>query len=363
MSETEQAIVLEEVTKIFGEATAVDGVSLSVAEGEFLAILGPSGCGKTTSLRMIAGFERPTIGRVFIHGRDVTNVPAHRRNIGMVFQNYALFPHLNVFENIAFGLRERSVPNQEISERVEHALDLVRLPGFEQRRPSQLSGGEQQRIALARALIVEPTVMLMDEPLGALDRKLRQEMQLELKELVRRLNLTSIFVTHDQDEALAMADRVAVMSQGRLEQVDTPKAIYETPHTKFCASFLGLSNIFEGSLAEDAPGLTILTTLSGLRLTCPAFEATTGKGMLMIRPEKVVLATHELNSEENCFPGVIVGIKYLGATIEYHIKLQSGERIVAQQQQSAGNTIAYRSGGPMIVQLPTESLHWLDEAP
>jgi spermidine/putrescine ABC transporter ATP-binding subunit len=359
MTGANDAIILEEVTKAFGEAVAVDRVSLSVAEGEFLAILGPSGCGKTTTLRMIAGFELPTRGQVTIHGRDVTNVPAHRRNIGMVFQNYALFPHLDVFENTAFGLRERSVPKQEIAERVAYALELVRLPGFEKRRPSQLSGGEQQRVALARALVVEPTVMLMDEPLGALDRKLREEMQLELKELVRRLNLTSVFVTHDQDEALAMADRVAVMHFGRIEQVDTPEAIYETPRTLFCASFLGLSNVFEGTLALDTSGLATLTTPSGLRLACPTPQSPADQGLLMIRPEKVVLLEEDINAE-NGLRCEVVSLKYLGATIEYHLKTPSGEHIVARQQMSGKSTAVYESGQPITAYLPVASLRWLE---
>jgi len=250
------------------------------------------------------------------------------------------------------------MPNGDIAQRVAYALELVRLPGFETRRPSQLSGGEQQRVALARALVIEPTVMLMDEPLGALDRKLREEMQLELKELVRRLNLTSVFVTHDQDEALAMADRVAVMQFGRLEQVDTPEAIYETPRTVFCASFLGLSNIFEGSLAQDVPGLATLTTPSGLHLICPPPESAAQRGMLMIRPEKVVLSQAEL-SGENCLGGEVLSLKYLGATVEYHLALPSGDRIVARQQQSADGIPAYRPGTPLTVRLPAASLRWL----
>ena len=362
MSTADHAVVLEGVTKLFGDTLAVHQVSLDVAKGEFVAILGPSGCGKTTTLRIVAGFERPTQGQVFIHGRDVTDVPAHRRNIGMVFQNYALFPHLDVFENIAFGLRERSVPGQEIAERVRGTLELVRLPGFEKRRPGQLSGGEQQRVALARALVVEPIVMLMDEPLGALDRKLREEMQLELKELVRRLKLTSIFVTHDQDEALAMADRVAVMHRGRLEQVDAPEAIYETPRSVFCASFLGLSNIFDGTLANEDSDRVTLTTPSGLRLACLPPEASGAPAVLMIRPEKVLLAGEEMQGE-NCFRGKMVSLKYLGATVEYHVTLAGGERLVARQQQSTGGLAPFRPGEQVTIQLPPASLRWLRAQP
>ncbi len=357
------AVILEDITKAFGPTVAVDHVSLSVAEGEFVALLGPSGCGKTTTLRMIAGFEHPTSGRVLIDGREMTGMPAHRRNASMVFQSYALFPHLTVFENIAFGLRERGVPTQAIAGRVARYLEMVRLPGFEQRLPGALSGGEQQRVALARALIVEPAVLLLDEPLGALDRKLREEMQLEVKDLLRRLHITSIFVTHDQDEALAMADRVAVMNQGRIEQVDTPETIYENPRTPFCASFLGLSNIFRGRLArsENGSGPVMLTTPAGLCLACPAGlpESLSGEATLMIRPEKVILAEGEV-SGENCFRGEIVGLKYLGATIEYHVALPQGERIVLRQQQSLVSGTAPRPGQSVTVQIPGASLRWLE---
>ena len=359
MSETPNAVVLQEVSKAFGRALAVDRVSLSIAEGEFLAILGPSGCGKTTTLRMVAGFEQPTGGRVFIHGRDVTILPAYRRNASMVFQNYALFPHLTVFENIAFGLREQHVSNREIADRVAHYLQMVRLPSFEKRLPSQLSGGEQQRVALARALIVEPAVLLLDEPLGALDRKLREEMQLEVKELLHRLRLTSIFVTYDQDEALAMADRVAVMHQGRLEQVDTPEAIYESPRTTFCAGFLGLSNIFEGKVAQNGSDSAVLTTLTGLSLTCSLSDMPTEQTMLMIRPEKVRLIEGDADGH-NCFRGEIISLKYLGAMIEYHVTLASGERVIAQQQQIAADTVPYRPGAVVTVHLPVASLRRLE---
>jgi spermidine/putrescine ABC transporter ATP-binding subunit len=355
-TEAHDAIVLEGITKYFGQTLAVDDVNLSVAEGELLAILGPSGCGKTTTLRMISGFERPTSGRVFIRDRDVTEVPAHRRSVGIVFQNYALFPHLSVFENVAFGLRERRIPSAEVTRRVAYILEVVRLSGYEKRMPHQLSGGEQQRVALARALVVEPLLLLMDEPLGALDRKLREEMQLELKEMLRRLNVTSVFVTHDQDEALAMADRVAVMYRGRLEQVDVPVAIYESPETVFCASFLGLSNIFQGTPAH-ADGVTALTTSTGMCLVCPEVKPLPTAGTVMIRPEKVVVSAHEM-SGPNCLRGEVVGLRYLGATIEYHVVTPSGDRIIARRQQSAGGG-TYCLGNVVYVHLPVASLRWL----
>ena len=224
---------------------AVDDVTLDIAAGEFFALLGPSGCGKTTSLRMIAGFEMPDAGRVHVGGEDITDVPVHRRDMGMVFQSYALFPHRTVAENVAFGLRMRDVPKAEIDRRVGAALAQVALIGLEARKPGQLSGGQQQRVALARALVVEPRVLLCDEPLGALDRKLRQQMQFELKDLQKRLGVTLVFVTHDQEEALAMSDRIAVMNKGRVEQVGTPTEIYEHPRTRFVADFIGEINLLD----------------------------------------------------------------------------------------------------------------------
>ena len=244
---TSAAIKLDKVTKRFdGKVLAVDEVTLDIAAGEFFSLLGPSGCGKTTSLRMIAGFEHPDSGRVQVGGRDITDLPVHRRDMGMVFQSYALFPHRTVAENVAFGLRMREVPKPEIARRVQVALSQVALTGMEDRKPGQLSGGQQQRVALARALVVEPPVLLCDEPLGALDRKLRQQMQFELKELQKRLGVTLVFVTHDQEEALAMSDRIAVMNKGKVEQVGSPTEIYERPRTRFVADFIGEINILEG---------------------------------------------------------------------------------------------------------------------
>jgi putative spermidine/putrescine transport system ATP-binding protein len=243
---TSATIKLDNVTKTFdGRVLAVDGVTLDIAAGEFFSLLGPSGCGKTTSLRMIAGFELPDSGRVHVAGRDITDLPVHKRDMGMVFQSYALFPHRTVAENVAFGLRMREVPKPDIERRVKAALAQVALTGLEERKPAQLSGGQQQRVALARALVVEPPVLLCDEPLGALDRKLRQQLQFELKELQTRLGVTLVFVTHDQEEALAMSDRIAVMNHGKVEQVGAPTEIYERPRTRFVADFIGEINILE----------------------------------------------------------------------------------------------------------------------
>jgi len=248
---------------------AVDDVTLDIEAGEFFALLGPSGCGKTTSLRMIAGFELPDTGRVHVGGRDITDLPVHRREMGMVFQSYALFPHRTVDENVAFGLRMRNVPKSDIERRVAAALALVALTGLEERKPSQLSGGQQQRVALARALVVEPPVLLCDEPLGALDRKLRQQMQFELKELQKRLGVTLVFVTHDQEEALAMSDRIAVMNKGRIEQIGTPTEIYEKPRTRFVADFIGEINLLDDSSRVRAlrPEKIRLVVADGARLS------------------------------------------------------------------------------------------------
>jgi spermidine/putrescine ABC transporter ATP-binding subunit len=357
------AVVLENISKWFGSKLAVDHLNLVVQHGELLAILGPSGCGKTTTLRMIAGFERLSEGCLKVSGRDMTSIPAHRRKIGMVFQNYALFPHMDVFENIAFGLKEQKIPKAEIGERVHTALDLVRLKDFEKRKPSQLSGGEQQRVALARALVTEPELLLMDEPLGALDRKLREEMQVELKELLRRVNVTSVFVTHDQEEALAIADRIAVMYAGRLEQVDTPLAIYEAPNSVFCAGFLGTSNIFTGKVSLDMQTrrCTMLTG-KGMRLSCPyphdERQGSDEEQHVMIRPERVDLLPIDDPDPEG-FPGEIVTARYLGAVIEYRIVLQNGEQLIARVQQHSTNPLDSLTERRVNVRFPAQFLRWL----
>jgi spermidine/putrescine transport system ATP-binding protein len=245
---SEVDVRLERVTKAFGETVAVDDLSLDIQVGEFFSMLGPSGCGKTTTLRMIGGFEEPTRGTVYLGGRDVTELPPYRRDVNTVFQSYALFPHLDVFENVAFGLKRKKVERSEVKRRVLESLHLVDLPGFEHRKPTQLSGGQQQRVALARALVNEPKVLLLDEPLGALDLKLRKQMQLELKRIQTEVGITFIYVTHDQEEAMTMSDRLAVMRHGRVEQIGPPEAVYESPATEFVAGFLGASNLLYGEV-------------------------------------------------------------------------------------------------------------------
>ena len=287
------------MTKIFdGKVVAVDDVTLDIAAGEFFSLLGPSGCGKTTSLRMIAGFELPDRGRVHVGGKDITDLPVHKRDMGMVFQSYALFPHRTVAENVAFGLRMRDVPKPDIALRVKAALAQVELTGLEDRKPGQLSGGQQQRVALARALVVEPPVLLCDEPLGALDRKLRQQMQFELKELQRRLGITLVFVTHDQEEALAMSDRIAVMNKGKVEQVGAPTEIYERPRTRFVADFIGEINLLDDGAKSRA-----------------------------LRPEKIRLVA----PAEARLAGTIETANFLGGATLYRVRGANGRALLARE--------------------------------
>lgn len=315
---TSAAIKLDHVTKTFdGRVMAVDAVTLDIAAGEFFSLLGPSGCGKTTSLRMIAGFEHPDSGRVHVGGNDITDLPVHRRDMGMVFQSYALFPHRTVAENVAFGLRMREVPKPEIERRVAAALAQVALTGLEARKPGQLSGGQQQRVALARALVVEPPVLLCDEPLGALDRKLRQQMQFELKELQKRLGVTLVFVTHDQEEALAMSDRIAVMNKGKVEQVGTPTEIYERPRTRFVADFIGEINILEGGgrLSALRPEKIRLVAPAGARMAGTVETANYLGGSTLLRvksaagPSMLVRETHA-GERASRVPGDAVGLAW-----------------------------------------------------
>ncbi len=307
------AVRLDGVRKRFGDITAVDGVDLEVKEGEFFSLLGPSGSGKTTCLRMVAGFEEPTEGRVWLMGRDVTRDPPYDRDVNTVFQDYALFPHMTVAENVEYGLKVKRVVKEERRRRVGEALALVRLKGFDRRKPSQLSGGQRQRVALARALVNEPSVLLLDEPLGALDLKLRQEMQIELKAIQQRVGLTFIYVTHDQEEALTMSDRLAVFNAGQVEQVGSPAEVYERPDTTFVAGFVGVSNVLAGAAAAAVTGSP---------------EAFT------VRPEKIRMA----QPEEEPGPGQcsalghVREVVYLGALTRYIVSLDTGDELVVIQQ-------------------------------
>jgi putative spermidine/putrescine transport system ATP-binding protein len=292
---------------------AVDRLDLDVRDGEFFSMLGPSGSGKTTTLRMIAGFEQPTEGRILLHGRDVTGIPPFDRDVNTVFQDYALFPHLSVAENVGYGLMVRKVPKPERAARVADALRMVRLEGYEQRKPTQLSGGQRQRVALARALVNRPRVLLLDEPLGALDLKLREEMQIELKAIQQEVGITFIYVTHDQEEALTMSDRLAVFNRGRIEQVGSPADVYERPATRFVAGFVGTSNLLSGEVAQTILGRS---------------------GTFTIRPEKIRLAPAEATNgpDESSAAGTIQSVVYLGPDTRYIVDLDAGARLVVTEQ-------------------------------
>ena len=318
-------IELNQVSKKFGKVTAVNSVSLAVEKGEFLALLGPSGCGKTTLLRLVAGYETTTTGDIFIHGERVNPLPPNRRNVGMVFQNYALFPHKRVFDNVAFGLRMRKVPRDEIRKRVQRILELTRCQGLENRYPGELSGGQQQRVALARALVIEPDVLALDEPLGALDKKLREDLQVELKNLHQTLKTTTVFVTHDQEEALGLADRIAVMNQGCIQQSGSPRETYESPQSQFVADFIGTTNFFHGKVVFIEANRMVVDS-DDLKLEAPARNGRPGEEVfLTIRPEKIVLTRHETTSR-NCFPAQIVNIIYLGSDTHYYLELTKREK-------------------------------------
>jgi spermidine/putrescine transport system ATP-binding protein len=329
---------LERVTKTFGEALAVDDLSLDIAEGEFFSMLGPSGCGKTTTLRMIGGFEEPSRGTVFLGGRDVTDQPPYKRDVNTVFQSYALFPHLNVFENVAFGLRRKKVAKTEVTARVDDALRLVEMTGFETRKPGQMSGGQQQRVALARALVNHPKVLLLDEPLGALDLKLRKQMQLELKRIQQEVGITFIYVTHDQEEAMTMSNRLAVMRAGRAEQVGPPEEVYENPQTQFVAAFLGASNLLEGDLKEQANGTSTVLLAGGDFVHLPNERAPFGVGesvLVGVRPEKITIRSDVDGPTEsgwNSVTGLLRMATYIGVSHQYKVEGPGGHELTVWVQ-------------------------------
>jgi spermidine/putrescine transport system ATP-binding protein len=317
-SDASAEIRLIELEKRFGEVRAVDGVSLDIRSGEFFSLLGPSGCGKTTTLRMIGGFELPTAGRILLRDRDVTLDPPDKRPVNMVFQNYALFPHLDVGDNIGFGLRRKKVDKADIRRRVAEMLDLVGLAGYEKRRPNQLSGGQQQRVALARALVNRPNVLLLDEPLGALDLKLRKRLQVELKRIQGEVGITFVYVTHDQEEALTMSDRIAVMHTGRVEQLGTPEELYEHPATRFVADFIGSTNLLHGRIEPDG----------GIRLTSGELVRVAHDGLatgseveISVRPETISILPPET---EGGLPATVEQAAFLGTTISYQVRTAGG---------------------------------------
>jgi spermidine/putrescine transport system ATP-binding protein len=331
---------LDRITKRFHEVVAVDDLSLDIQRGEFFSMLGPSGCGKTTTLRMIGGFEEATEGTIYLGDADVTGLPPFKRDVNTVFQNYALFPHLTVFENVAFGLRRRKVSDADIKTRVTDMLELVELPGYESRKPTQLSGGQQQRVALARALINHPRVLLLDEPLGALDLKLRKQMQLELKRIQTEVGITFIYVTHDQEEAMTMSDRIAVMRAGHIEQLGPPEELYERPTTAFVAGFLGVSNLLEGEVDGHDGSLATIRLKDGTVLRAPA-DGATGQVRVGVRPEKLrVDAGGNGHSTDglNALSGTVLDASYIGVSTQYLVQTNEGHRLTvyAQNLDTAG---------------------------
>ena len=345
------SIELSGLTKRFGEI-AVDNIDLTVASGEFFSLLGPSGCGKTTTLRLIAGFEQPTSGKILLDGVDVSGVPPHRRNVNTVFQSYALFPFLTVFDNVAFGLRHRSLSKADLRRRVDEALELVMMTSFAKRRPGQLSGGQQQRVALARALVLNPAVLLLDEPLGALDAKLRRSLKVELKALQERVGITFLYVTHDQEEALTMSDRLAVMNAGQIVQIGTPRVVYEEPADTYVADFLGAANLME--IAVESGGVL---RLGDFALTSSRCEVDAGSAHAVIRPERVRIEEHG-SAGENRVPAMVERVVFLGSATQVMLRLAPGIALQALIQND-GSRPDLAQGTPVNVYLPPDALRVL----
>ena len=351
------AVQIVSLLKRFGDVAAVDGIDLDIPAGEFFSLLGPSGCGKTTTLRLIAGFERPDGGSILLDGVDMSTTPPHKRRVNTVFQSYALFPHLNVFDNVAFGLRRRGESREDVRRKVDSILEAVRLDGLGKRRPGQLSGGQQQRVALARALVLNPSVLLLDEPLGALDAKLRKLLQLELKTIQQDFGITFVYVTHDQEEALTMSDRIAVMSGGRVEQVATPATMYEEPQTVFVADFLGVSNLMTAA-AEGRDGQACRVRLGEFSLRAGRGElAARGETRVVIRPERVRIDPYDAVGE-NLIPGMIERVVYLGAAEQLVVRLASGDLVQALLVND-GTPRSLGQGTAVQVHLPADSLRVL----
>ena len=350
-------VELVALTKRFTEV-AVDGIDLTVDSGEFFSLLGPSGCGKTTTLRLIAGFEQPTSGTVLLDGVDVTNVAPHRRNVNTVFQSFALFPFLSVFVNVAFGLRNRHLSKPETTSKVGEALELVQLTGFEKRRPSMLSGGQQQRVALARALVLNPPVLLLDEPLGALDAKLRRSLKVELKALQERVGVTFIYVTHDQEEALTMSDRLAVMHAGRIVQLGQPREIYEEPADTYVADFLGVSNLMEVQVVEQGPGRACQIRMGDSMLSVDRGDVDgLGPAHAVIRPERVRIEPYGQDGPHRV-PGMIERLVFLGSATQVMLRLAPGALLQALVHND-GSEVALSQGTPVHVFLASDALRVL----
>ncbi len=334
----EDYIAMRNTSKHFGSVRAVDDVTFDIAEGEFFSLLGASGCGKTTLLRMLAGFEQPTLGNIFIDGQPQAGVPPHHRPVNMVFQNYAIFPHLNVHKNIAYGMRKSGLSKAEVDRKVDEMLELIKLPGYGGRGAHQLSGGQRQRVALARALIKQPKVLLLDEPLGALDKKLREQMQLELRALQRDVGITFVFVTHDQEEAMTMSDRIAVMSLGSVLQIDSPTRLYEVPRVTEVADFIGTINLFEGTVRARANGRTVVDA-SGLGTVfssaAGADTPDSGPITVAIRPEKFALSYNKPNVASNVIEGQMQAAAYLGDRSHYYVSVSGRDQPIAVAAQNA----------------------------
>src|SRR6266702_4474758 len=357
-------VQIVDLVKRFAEVTAVDGINLDVAGGEFFSLLGPSGCGKTTTLRLIAGFEQPTEGRILLDGRDVAQTPPHKRHVNTVFQSYALFPFLTVEENVAFGLRYKNVTKVDARKKTAEALSLVRLEGYQKRRPGQLSGGQQQRVALARALVLNPAVLLLDEPLGALDAKLRRSLKVELKALQERGGITFLYVTHEQEEALTMSDRLAVMSAGRIVQIGTPRQVYEEPADTYVADFLGAANLME--IEVVTAGTAGVLRLGDWALTSQRCEATAAGGApfrahAVIRPERVRIEEHG-SAGENRVPAMVERVVFLGAATQVMLRLAPGVSVQALMQND-GSRPDLAQGTPVHCYLPPDALRVLAGSP
>ena len=353
------------VTKRFGSLTAVNGVSFQVRQGEFLSLLGPSGCGKTTSLRMIAGFEQPDEGEILIGGVDAVGTPPYKRNVNTVFQSYALFPHMSILDNVAYGLKQNRVGKSERYARAREALELVRLPGRERHKPTMLSGGQQQRVALARALVNRPRVLLLDEPLGALDLKLRKEMQIELTQIQQEVGITFIYVTHDQGEALAMSDRIAVMSEGIIEQMDAPAEIYDRPKTAFVADFIGEMNFLLGKVARSADGQYDLETGSGVVVRGRGEVRQGQSARVGIRPSRVGISRPSADRAVNSASAVVATRIYLGDEVQIVAELQDGTQFTLRQQRAGTDEAhdAIRPGDPITLSWESSAPVLLADAP
>ncbi|HVB51177.1 MAG TPA: ABC transporter ATP-binding protein [Acidimicrobiales bacterium] len=359
VSARETVVCLENVTKIFDGVPAVDDLSLEIFDGEFFSLLGPSGCGKTTSLRMLGGFEEPTSGRILLGGRDVTYLAPYHRDVNTVFQSYALFPHLNVFENVAFGLRRQKMAKTEVARRVGSMLEIVDLPHYENRRASQLSGGQQQRVALARALVNEPKLLLLDEPMSALDAKLRRQMQIELKRIQSQVGITFLYVTHDQEEAMTMSDRLAVMRNGKIEGIGTPRDVYDSPSTEFVATFLGASNLLSGELSNTRDSTVTVTLIDSSILLVPADRVPELGGSVNVkvgvRPEKISILSSSTATQTgfNALKGRVRVSTFTGVGNQYLVDTDAGVEVTVYAQ-NIGQESAPRSGESVVLTWPIE---------